>query len=122
MLKLGKATVMRNRFATTKQNSFAYFLLLIVLIAIPDFYFFISSLQFLIAIINVVSISSFFLLLIYFFRNNLRLYAWLLLPLIILLPFNLACIIFYNVPVNDSIILLIVNKIHLLLISQNFKV
>ncbi|MDE3145489.1 MAG: sulfatase-like hydrolase/transferase, partial [Bacteroidota bacterium] len=41
--------------------------------------------------------------------NHLRLYVWLLLPAILLVPLTFACIIYYNVPINDSIVLLIIN-------------
>jgi glucan phosphoethanolaminetransferase (alkaline phosphatase superfamily) len=43
------------------------------------------------------------------FRNHLRVYAWLLLPVILLLPLALACIAFYNIPIDDSMVLLAIN-------------
>lgn len=90
--------------------SFLFLLLIILLICLGDIVFFIKNRQLKDAALSIVISYGLFLLPVVLFRNNLRLYAWLLTPVILIVPFTLACIIFYNVPINDSIVLLAVNS------------
>lgn len=92
-----------------KKVSFTYFLLLLLLIIFPDFIFFLINRQFYNAILSIVVTYGLFFLPIFFLRNKLRLYAWILIPFIFLAPVNLACIVYYNVPINDSLVLLAIN-------------
>lgn len=90
-------------------SSFYYLLLIILLIVITDVIFNIFNKQYETAILSILTTFSLFLIPIWFFRNNLRLYAWLLLPFVIFVPITFACFLFYNVPINDSIVVLAKN-------------
>lgn len=91
------------------KKSFIYYLLLVFIICLPDLYFFISNKQNGTAMRCFVVTSSLFLMPVFLFRNNVKLLAKLLFPIMLLVPATLICIIFYNVPINDSIVLLIIN-------------
>ena len=71
--------------------------------------FFVETRQFLLAFIDLLACYAFFLLPIFFFRKHLKLYVWILLPVILIAPFNTLAIIFFNVPINDATLLLIMN-------------
>ena len=90
--------------------SFIFLLLIILLICMGDVVFFIKNRQLKEATLSIIISYGLFLLPVVLFRNYLRLYAWLLTPVILMEPFTLASIIFYNVPINDSIVLLAVNS------------
>lgn len=70
--------------------------------------FFVETRQFLLAFIDLLACYAFFLLPIFFFRKHLKLYVWILLPVILIAPFNTLAIIFFNVPINDVILLLLI--------------
>lgn len=84
-------------------------LLLIVLIAVCDFVFFISTQQYFAAVAGMLACLSLHLMPVYLFKKNIRLYFIFLVPIYILLPLNLASIILFDVPINDATILLILN-------------
>lgn len=86
--------------------SIIFLILIILLICVGDFLFFLKNGQFKDAALSIIVTYSLFLIPVILFRNYLRLYAWLLIPVILFVPVTLACIIFYNVPINDSIVLL----------------
>lgn len=90
-----------------KSSSIAFFFVLVLLIASGDLFFFLKTHQYLLAFVDLLTCYIFFLLPIFFFRKHLKQYAWLLLPVIILTPFNALAIIFFDVPINDATILLI---------------
>ena len=92
-----------------KSSSFVFFFVLILLISAGDLIFFIKTRQFLLAFIDVLACYAFFLLPIYFFKKHLKLYTWILLPVILIAPFNALAIILFDVPINDATILLILN-------------
>jgi len=92
-----------------RKQSLMYLVLINLMITVSDFLFFLESKQFYVAILGIVVLNSLLLLPVFFFRNHLRLYAWLLLPVILIVPLAFACIIYYNVPINDSIVLLVIN-------------
>ena len=94
-----------------KNNSTAvyYLFLIILLIAITDVIFGIANKQYLAALLSIITTFSLFLIPVWLFRNNLRVYAWLLLPIVIFVPVTFACFLFYNVPINDSIVILAKN-------------
>ena len=92
-----------------KLASIAFFYVLILLIASGDLFFFLKTRQYLLAITDLLTCYAFFLIPIFFFRKHLKPYAWLLLPVIVLAPFNALAIILFDVPINDATILLILN-------------
>ena len=92
-----------------KSSSLTFLCVIILLISMGDLIFFIKTRQFLLASIDVLACYAFFLLPIFFFKKHLKLYAWILLPVILLAPFNTLSIIFFNVPINDATGLLIMN-------------
>jgi glucan phosphoethanolaminetransferase (alkaline phosphatase superfamily) len=89
--------------------SFGYFFLIILLITGADFVFLVHDQKIKIALIGLVCISCLLLIPIVLFRNHLRLYAWLLFPIIFFVPFTIACMIFYHVPINDSMVVITIN-------------
>ena len=92
-----------------KSSSLTFLCVIILLISMGDLIFFIKTRQFLLASIDVLACYAFFLLPIFFFKKHLKLYACILLPVILLAPFNTLSIIFFNVPINDATGLLIMN-------------
>lgn len=90
-----------------KSTSIAPFFLIILLIASGDLFFFLKTYQYLLALVDLFTCYVFFLLPIFFFRKHLKLYTWLLLPVMIFTSFNTLAIIFFDVPINDATILLI---------------
>lgn len=92
-----------------RRRSIWYLVLIHLMITVSDFLFFLESKQFYVAFLGIVVINSLLLLPVFFFRDHLRLYAWLLLPAILVVPLAFGCIVYYNVPINDSIVLLIIN-------------
>ena len=89
--------------------SFYYFILIVLLIAITDVIFGVINEQYEAAFLGIITTFSLFLVPVWLFRNNLRLYAWLLLPIVLFVPITFACFLFYNVPINDSIVILAIN-------------
>ncbi len=96
-------------YKSNKKTSFPYFLFIIKLIIGSDFIFLILDKKYKIAFIGLVCISSLLLLPIILFRNNLKLYAWVLFPIVFFVPFTLACMIIYHVPINDSMVVITIN-------------
>lgn len=92
-----------------RSTSLIHFFLLISLIAVCDFSFFIGTEQYSLAVFGALACLSLLLLPIFIFRKNLRLYLLLLLPVFLLAPFNLSSIILFDVPINDSTIMLLLN-------------
>jgi glucan phosphoethanolaminetransferase (alkaline phosphatase superfamily) len=88
---------------------FVCFLLLILLVALSDFIYFIINPPHTDAIFRILTCFSAFLVPLYFFRNYLRLYAWLLLPIFLLMPFSICAIVFFNLPLNSQVVLSVVN-------------
>ena len=43
------------------------------------------------------------------FRNNIKLYTWLLLPIVVFVPISLFCVILYTLPLNFDIMVVIYN-------------
>ena len=91
------------------KSSFISLYLIILLISAGDLIYFVKTRQFLMAFTDVLACYALFLLPIFFFKNHLKLYALILLPIILLAPFNALSIAFFNVPINDATLLLIVN-------------
>ncbi len=89
--------------------SFRYFFLIILLVTGADFVFLVHDQKIKIALIGMVCISCLLLIPIILFRNHLRLYAWLLSPIIFFVPFTIACMVFYHVPINDSMVVITIN-------------
>ncbi|WP_448701206.1 sulfatase-like hydrolase/transferase [Mucilaginibacter sp. AW1-3] len=83
--------------------------MIIALIAMGDVVFFVINKQPGVAFISLFTVFSLFLLPVWVFRNCLRVYAWLLLPVILLVPLDVGYIVFYNVPIDDSMLLLALN-------------
>ena len=90
-------------------SSIASFFVIILLIASGDLVFFFKTHQYLLAIVDLITCYVIFLLPLFFFRKHPKFYAWLLLPVIVLAPFNALAIILFDVPINDATILLILN-------------
>lgn len=89
--------------------SIFYLFILILLIASGDVLFFFKTQQYLLAIVDFLTCSVIFLLPLFFFRNHLKFYAWLLLPVMVLVPLNALAIILFNIPINDATVLLVLN-------------
>lgn len=99
-----------NQYNSTKSKPvLVYFLAIILLIAAPGFYFRILDKNITTLLLNTAGLFSLFLLPIVFFRNHLKIYTWLLLPIILLGTFNFACILFYKMPITDGIIIVAIN-------------
>ena len=88
---------------------FGFFIAIILLIIAPVIYFNLFFTDTRIFLLNSVAAFCLFLLPIFFFRNKLKLYAWFLLPVILLGTLNLACIVFYKMPITDGIIIVTIN-------------
>ncbi|MEA5403535.1 phosphoethanolamine transferase [Arcicella sp. DC2W] len=93
----------------SSKTSILYLLIVVGLIAICDFTFFVSTQQYFLAMLGALACLSLHLLPIYFFRNKIKLYLFLLIPVFIFLPLNLASIILFDVPINDATLVLILN-------------
>lgn len=91
------------------KTSFFFFFLIVLLITIPDVVFLIFDKKIKLAIIGLICISSLISLPLIVFRNTLRLYAWILSPIIFFVPFTIACMLFYHVPINDSMVVITIN-------------
>jgi len=85
------------------------FLLIVFLISASDLVYFIINAPHTDAIFRMLTCFSAFLIPLYVFRNHLRLYAWLLLPIFLLIPFSITAIIFFNLPINSTLVLSITN-------------
>ena len=92
-----------------QSTSIFYLFILVFLIASSDVLFFFKTQQYLFAIVDLLTCSVIFLLPLFFFRNHLKFYAWLLLPVMVLVPLNALAIILFNVPINDATVLLVLN-------------
>lgn len=93
----------------TKTTSLAYLFALISLVTICDFIFFIDNRQYELGIFGALACMSLLLLPLVIFYRSPRLYLLLLLPVFILLPFNIASVVLFNVPVNNATLLIIQN-------------
>src|SRR3984957_1749602 len=85
------------------------FLLIIFLISASDLFYFSINEPHSDAIFRILTCFSAFLIPLYVFRNHLKLYAWLLLPIFLLIPFSIAAVIFFNLPINSTLVLSITN-------------
>jgi glucan phosphoethanolaminetransferase (alkaline phosphatase superfamily) len=85
------------------------FLLIIFLISASDLFYFIINAPHSDAIFRLLTCFSVFLMPLYIFRNHLKLYTQLLLPIFLLIPFSIAAIIFFNLPINSTLVLSITN-------------
>lgn len=100
---------MKILFYKNSKKSFVYFLLILLLISGADFVFFIVNNKVGTAFYEIISVFALLLLPLIIFRNHLRLYAWLLLPIVIFVPVTIACMKWYFVPINDSIVIITLN-------------
>lgn len=92
-----------------KSTSVADLVLLLSLITVCDVVFFIGTKQYASALYGSLAGLGLMLLPVAVFRNNLRLYALLLLPLLILALFNLCSVLLFDVPINDATVILLLN-------------
>lgn len=97
-------------FPNLKLTSMVFFFVIVLLIAIGDLCFFLKTQQYSLAIVDFLTCYVLFLFPIFFFRKHLKYYAWILLPIIVLAPFNTLAIILFDVPINDATMLLIFNS------------
>ncbi|HLX93422.1 MAG TPA: phosphoethanolamine transferase [Puia sp.] len=96
-----------------KQNSpntsFSAFLIIVGLVATSDLIYFIINPPHADAIFRLLTCVSALLIPLYLFRNYVRLYAWLFLPVFILIPFSIFAIVFFNLPINSTLVLSVTN-------------
>ncbi len=92
-----------------KKSSLICFVILQTLLVAPDTYFFIKSEQYDFAIFAFLTGLSLIFLPLYVFRNYLKIYCFLLLPFFILLPINVISIFIFNVPIDETSLILILN-------------
>lgn len=100
---------LRSIFAKFSTPSIFYFYFAILLIAVCDFVFFFKTEQYTLGIFGALACIGLLLLPVFLFTKRLRTYLIILLPIFILIPFNLGSIILFGVPINDASILLILN-------------
>lgn len=100
---------LRSIFAKFSTPSIYYFYFAILLIAVCDFVFFFKTEQYTLGIFGALACIGLLLLPVFLFTKRLRTYLIILLPIFILIPFNLGSIILFGVPINDASILLILN-------------
>ncbi len=98
-----------NLHSKRTKTALIYFLLIIFLIAASDFLYFLFDAEFFEATMRITTCFCAFLIPVYLFRNRLKLYAWLLFPVMLLVPFSICGIIFFHLPVTTSLVLSIVN-------------
>ncbi len=91
------------------KDSTLAFLLIIFIISISDLIYFIINAPHSDAVFRFLTCFSAFLTPLYLFRNHLKLYSWLLLPVFILIPFSISAIVFFNLPINETLVLSITN-------------
>ena len=101
---------LHNFWSKLKSTSVVKLYITIALIGICDFIYFLKTQQYSLAILGVLACMSLLFLPIFLFKNHIKLYLRLLLPIFILLPLNFGSTIIYGIPINDSIIYLILNK------------
>lgn len=99
----------RSFFSQSKSTSVVFFFVTILLIAICDFVFFFKTQQYSLALLGALACLGLLFLPVFLFKKNLRLYLKLLLPIFLLIPFDLGSIILFGAPINDSTILLVLN-------------
>jgi glucan phosphoethanolaminetransferase (alkaline phosphatase superfamily) len=96
--------------STKKNTSTAIaFLLIIFIISISDLIYFIINEPHTDAFFRFFTCLSAFLIPLYLFRNYLKLYLWLLMPVFLLIPVSISAIIFFNLPINETLVLSITN-------------
>lgn len=93
----------------TKPTSIFYLFVLIALVTLCDFIFFFGNRQYELGSLGALACMGLLLLPLVVFYRAPRLYLLLLLPVFILLPFNIASVILFNVPVNDATLLIVLN-------------
>jgi glucan phosphoethanolaminetransferase (alkaline phosphatase superfamily) len=99
----------RFRHFNKQRVSFFIFILLILSISSVGVFYHINIRQFDWALLIIINNTSLFLLPIYLFKNKLKWYLYLLIPVFVFLPINLASIILFSVPITDSSLLLVIN-------------
>ncbi|HLK27701.1 MAG TPA: phosphoethanolamine transferase [Puia sp.] len=100
------------RFLFFIKKNWAYiipFLLTISLIPFSEFIYNFINKRYLTAPFSFMVGLCIFLLPVYFFRNKLKLYLILLLPLLLIVPFNLAYVLIFNSTITEATILMVVN-------------
>lgn len=90
-------------------SSFVPFLLIISFISFSELVYHFLFKEYLRGIISFQFSLFVFLIPVYFFRNNLKLYLKILLPAILLVPFNLGYIFYFNSKVSEATVLMILN-------------
>ena len=90
-------------------HSLNYFLLILLWIALPEILFLIINWELERFFLNTVAFFSLFLFPTFLFKNHLRLYAICLLPIVLVGVMNIFCIYYYNMPIVDSVVILLFN-------------
>ena len=92
-----------------KSYNFVYFLFILFWIALPEIIFLLINKEPARFLLNTIAFFSLFLSPAFLYRNHVRLFALLLFPIIILSIINLACIYYYNTPIIDYLLVLVLN-------------
>ena len=92
------------------KKSFIFFFLIIFLIIGSDFVYSISHKRIFEALSGLIIAGSLFCVPVFIFRKRLKLYAWLLFPIILFVPVEIACRVFYDIKINDSLVIITINS------------
>ncbi|MDB5155165.1 MAG: hypothetical protein JWR54_3916 [Mucilaginibacter sp.] len=85
------------------------FLLIISFIPFSDLLYHFLRHEYLAGIITFLFILTFFLIPVFLFRNNLKLYLKLLIPIFLIIPLNIAYVIYFDSKVSEATVLMILN-------------
>ncbi len=92
------------------KKSFIFFFLIIFLIIGSDFVYSILHKRIFEALSGLIIAGSLFCVPVFIFRKRLKLYAWLLFPIILFVPVEIACRVFYDIKINDSLVIITINS------------
>ncbi len=93
----------------TKLKAILPFLLLISFIPFSDFLYHVLRHEYLAGITTFLFVLVMFLVPVFLFRNNLRFYLKLLAPVFLIVPFNMAYVMYFDSKVSEATIIMIFN-------------
>lgn len=95
-------------FVQGNVSSIVPFLLIISVIPLSELLYNFLRYQFIKGILTFTFGMLIFLMPLFLFRNHLRLYLWLLIPILLIVPFNLGYILYFHSEMSEATILMII--------------
>jgi glucan phosphoethanolaminetransferase (alkaline phosphatase superfamily) len=93
----------------TKTKAILPFFLLISFIPFSDFLYHVLRHEYLAGVTTFLFVLVMFLLPVFLFRNNVKLYLKLLAPVFLIVPFNMAYVMYFDSKISEATILMIFN-------------